>query len=248
MVDFWTELKTPDGLPDYSVRISARARRAHLKVTPFGQIEVVIPRGFDPGRVPGFVLQHRDWLQRALARVAGVRGHQPELNDPLPQRVSLLALEERWRVRYQAAARRQARAAEELHRVSLLKVSAANGADSRAALRRWLTGKAKAHLVPWLQRLSDDLDLPVNKITVRGQKTRWGSCSSQKNISINRNLLFLPASLARYLFVHELCHTVYLNHSRSYWSLVGKIEPDYRRLDRELHSASRYVPLWAYPD
>ena len=116
---------------------------------------------------------------------------------------------------------------------------------SQNILQKWLTFMAKEHLMDWLVTLSDELELPFNKVIVRAQKTRWGSCSARKTISINRNLLFLPAPLVRYLFIHELCHTVHLNHSARYWSLVGKVEPDYKRLENELRDASRYIPLWA---
>ena len=100
-------------------------------------------------------------------------------------------------------------------------------------------------MVPWLERTSDELELPFVRAIVRGQKTRWGSCSTQKTISLNYKLLFLPDELARYLFVHELCHTRHLNHSARFWRLVQSREPNYERLENQLTDAWRYVPLWA---
>ena len=85
------------------------------------------------------------------------------------------------------------------------------------AMRKWLGDRAREHLVPWLDALSEAFNLPFDEVLVKGQTTRWGSCSSQKTISINRNLLFLPPSLVRYVFIHELVHTIQLDHSPKFW-------------------------------
>jgi predicted metal-dependent hydrolase len=107
---------------------------------------------------------------------------------------------------------------------------------------------ARVHLVPWLERVSIETELPYENVTIRGQKTRWGSCSTQKIINLNYRLLFLPPPLVRYLFVHELCHTVHMNHSARYWALVEKKEPHYKALDTELRHAGKFVPGWAKTD
>jgi predicted metal-dependent hydrolase len=80
--------------------------------------------------------------------------------------------------------------------------------------------------------------------SIRGQKTRWGSCSSRQTISVNCKLLFLPSELVRYVLIHELCHTVHLNHSAAFWALVAQKEPDYQQLDAGLRDARYHVPLW----
>jgi predicted metal-dependent hydrolase len=116
----------------------------------------------------------------------------------------------------------------------------------QSALRRWLARKGREHLVPWLERVSAELELPYSGVTLRGQKSRWGSCSARRHINLNYALLFLPPHCVRYLFVHELCHTVHLNHSPRYWALVARKEPDYRRLEKELRQGSRLVPPWLH--
>ena len=73
-----------------------------------------------------------------------------------------------------------------------------------------------------------------NKIAIRDQKTRWGSCSSKNNLNFNYRILFLPDDLVDYLIVHELCHLKEMNHSQKFWELVALGVPDYREKSKKL--------------
>ena len=75
-------------------------------------------------------------------------------------------------------------------------------------------------------------------VSVRNQKTRWGSCSKRGNLNFNYRILYLPPHLADYLIVHELCHLKEFNHSRKFWQLVEKVFPEYCELRRELKKYS----------
>lgn len=87
-----------------------------------------------------------------------------------------------------------------------------------------------SYYYPLISRLAESMGkeiVPVNRITIRSQKTRWGSCSSKGNLNFNWRLLMAPAEILDYVVVHELCHLLYLNHSRQFWQAVGNILPDY---------------------
>ncbi|CDE45995.1 uncharacterized protein BN648_00327 [Clostridium sp. CAG:411] len=73
------------------------------------------------------------------------------------------------------------------------------------------------------------------KITIRNQKTRWGSCSSKKNLNFNYKLYFLPEEWMDYVVVHELAHLVYMNHGSEFWHLVEKHCPAYAQYRQELN-------------
>lgn len=73
-----------------------------------------------------------------------------------------------------------------------------------------------------------------NKISIREQKTRWGSCSRKKNLNFNSKIALLPEKLAEYIVVHELCHLGEFNHSKRFWNLVEKILPDYKQRRSDL--------------
>lgn len=68
------------------------------------------------------------------------------------------------------------------------------------------------------------------KVSVKKQRTIWGSCSKKGNLNFNYKLIFLPSELSDYIVVHELCHLKEFNHSRKYWSLVEKTIPNYKIL------------------
>lgn len=74
----------------------------------------------------------------------------------------------------------------------------------------------------------------VGKITVKDQKTRWGSCSKAGNLNFNYKIALLPEKLADYIVVHELCHLGEFNHCRAFWALVAQTLPDYCALRSEL--------------
>lgn len=73
-----------------------------------------------------------------------------------------------------------------------------------------------------------------NKVTIKDQKTRWGSCSSKGNLNFNYKILFLKEDLQDYIVVHELCHLQEMNHSSKFWVLVAQTMPNYKLLRQEL--------------
>ena len=113
------------------------------------------------------------------------------------------------------------------------------------ALRRWLVRLTRRSVVPWLDELSAQAGLPYGKVSIRGQRTRWASCSSKGNINLNFRLLFLSPEVVRYILNHELCHTVHLNHSRDFWNMLACMEPDYRFFNSQAKRGMELVPEWA---
>jgi predicted metal-dependent hydrolase len=226
---------------DFGVRRSARARRLTVRVYPGGRVEVTVPAGVRPAVVADFVARHRAWID---ARVAELKTHPQPQHEPLPSRVFLQALEADWQVRYIERQRPGVRAvaARELEVYG----DPAQAGAARRMLRNWLTSEARAGLEPWLARLATEGGFDYERLQLRRQRTRWGSCSRSGTISLNVCLLFQPPAVVRYLLLHELCHTQQMNHSARFWRLVGSHEPDYRVLDRELTRGWRHVPAWVY--
>jgi predicted metal-dependent hydrolase len=229
---------TASDLPPYQIRTSSRARHVRLHITPAKGVVVVVPLGFDTGRVPELVEAKRGWIERKLASIERIA-----VEITPPDTIDLKAIGETRAVLYRSSASASV-AARETDGSLLLSGATADHAQCRSAIRRWLARQAKHHLVPWLMRLSDAHALPFRKVTVRGQKTRWGSCSSTHSISINYQLLLLDPELVNCVLIHELCHTRHLNHGDAFWQLVGQLEPDHRRLHQRLGSEWGRLPGW----
>ena len=83
-------------------------------------------------------------------------------------------------------------------------------------------------------KFSSKLNVRVNKIYFKKMKSRWGSCSAKKNISINIYLNYLPQKLIEYVVFHEIAHLLELNHSKKFWSIISSHFPDYKNLEKEL--------------
>jgi len=232
--------------PDYRVRVSRRAKHVSIRVSHRTGVEVVVPPGYDLNRVPTLVEKRQEWIARTLQRLEQEKqAIAPGALEVLPQRIELRSIPENWTVSYQPQATTHLTATPTVQRELRLVGPTDNQVACQQVLRKWLEHKARYHLVPWLRQVSHEVDLPYQRASIRHQKTRWASCSSRQSISLNAKLLFLPPPLVRYVFIHELCHTVHMNHSRQFWALVGEKDPEYERWDEELRKAWCYVPAWA---
>lgn len=236
-------------LPEYVIRTSLRCKRVLIKISPLGHVEVVVPRGFDAAQVPAILQQRQHWLDTHLARLKARWAEAPHEHAFRPAQIRLRALDRCWQVDYVSVSGRQLRLQMgddhlQLRYPQILETEADILISRR--LQAWLNEQARRYLLPWLAQTAVELGLTYTKACIRAQKTRWGSCSARKGINLNRNLLFLPPSVVRYLFVHELSHIRHMNHSSQFWQHVSKYEPDYQRLDAALGQAEKHLPRWVH--
>ncbi len=230
--------------PAVVIRPSRRARRLILKVVPPFQIELVVPLGTRPAEIQSFLNSSREWIQQARAEL---EARYPRERRKLPTHIELEAIDKRWAVEVSDEKRDSAGLTMHADRLEL-RMSTNDPAAGFEALRRWLLGQGRAHLRPWLAAEAEHIGARPNRVQIRTQRTRWGSCSEHGNISLNAALLLLPKPLVRYLLVHELCHLHHLDHSDRYWRLVAEHDPDYREHDAALAAAWAQIPIWALPN
>jgi hypothetical protein len=230
---------------NYKVRESHKAKHVNLRMCPRDGLEVVVPKGFDHAQIPEILQRKQKWLTKVTQRFESQREF---LNATAPDRpvtqIELRAIAQTWHVDYYPTAEPNVIVTEQPGQQLQVRGAIAHIDLCHEALCQWLAHKARQHLVSGLQVVSNEIQLPFAQATVRGQKTRWASCSQRKMISLNYKLLFLPPEVVRYVFVHELCHTIHMNHSAAFWNLVAEKEPDYECLDTELQNVWRYVPAW----
>jgi len=226
----------------WQLRESARARRLSAKVFADGRVEIVVPRSTTPRAVEAFVSRHGEWIARR--REAARRAAPPPEPFP-PQQVVLAASGEALRVHLSGAPRRAGQARV---RGGLLEVSGhlKDGEHLRRVLRTWLIRHAQDHLGVRLAEVAGECGFDYTRLTVRRQRSRWGSCSVRGTISLNCCLMFQRPEVVRYLLVHELAHTRHMHHGVRFWQCVARFCPEYRALDRELLAGWRKVPRWVF--
>jgi predicted metal-dependent hydrolase len=231
--------------PNYTVRESPRTKHVQLSLSLQDGLVVVVPKGFERRRIPNLLQKKRRWLVNASERIEEQRKLlESEPPGVLPERLALQGIGEEWTIKYRPKKSPQVKAVELPGNRLLVSGDTANIEICRAALRRWLIRKAHEQINPWLSRLAKEYGFKYGRILVRSQRTRWGSCSRRTTISLNLKLLFIPQDLAQYVLMHELVHTVHLNHSQKFWALLTRYEPDCAKKEKALRSAGRLVPEW----
>jgi predicted metal-dependent hydrolase len=231
----------PQPLPLLMVR-NPRARRYLLRLRPDGTARVTIPRGGTSAVARQFVERHAAWLERELQRLqsqprkpaawtigteillrgdpvrieVGPNGDDKEIEGPSSSG-------------YGATSEDDATGEAETVRFGgeLVRVSDPV-ADLRPAIEGHLRKLATRELPPRVLELAAQHGLTVRRITVRSQKSRWGSCSRRGTISLNWRLIQTPASVSDYICLHELVHLRQMNHSPGFWREVERVCPDYR--------------------
>jgi len=190
-----------------------RARRYVLRVTAAGDVVVTMPRWGSIGEARAFAEQHVAWILRERLRRASDPGTRGWMAG-----TEIWLRGERCRVEVDGAA----------VRAGDMRARLAPGADVKTALRRALRDTAARELPPRLAELAALAGLRVTRVTVRDQRSRWGSCSTRGAIALNWRLLLMPPSVRDYVLWHELMHLKRADHSPAFWKLVEQVCPDYR--------------------
>lgn len=198
---------------EYSVRVSPRAKRVTLRISPPDGLVVVVPKGFRKVDIAPIVEARRPWIEKALERILPSTAVK-SCNDPPESFLFPLTG----------------------------KTLNLAGTDVIGLVR----AHAVEHIKPLAWDISSETGLRPERITIRNQKSLWGSCSSKNNINLNQKLLFFEPHLVRYVILHELCHLEHRNHSTRFWSYLKGFDPRYLVHRRELRKAQWTIPQWAY--
>jgi predicted metal-dependent hydrolase len=214
----------------FEIRRTPRARRVRVAVEPDGTVVALLPPRATQRDAVAAVVELRPWIERRqreararterMARPAGTLPYLDEQLDVLPE-------PGRSRVH---------------RRGDALLVPAAHAARAEA-LERWYRRAARAELTPRLDAAVGALGVSYTRLTVRNQRTRWGSCSATGAMSFNWRLLLAPERVLDYVVWHEACHLVHLDHSPRFWGLLAAHRPDYREPQRWLRANGAALTL-----
>ena len=226
------------GLPhQYHIRRSKRAKHLRINIHPQTGVEVVLPDRMSERHVKPFIQQHSAWISYQIQRLG--------MDKPimLPESVHLKLTDEHWYIDYKTVNREKFSHKQKPGQLTIVGPNRELH-PCRRQLHLWLRKKARQLLPARLETLSRSTGLGYNAVSIRSQKTRWGSCSSKGNINLNDRLLLLPAELVDYVMIHELCHTEEMNHSRAFWRLVDQHCADYKIQQKNLRQVRQLLPDW----
>lgn len=212
---------------DYTIRVSRAARRARIRVAPAG-VEVVLPADSGLDRAESFLQENGDWLldQLAFFKRAGAFRIETGVNDD--GHILFNGVKTATKVIEVDSRRRYAHV---IHEANCLKVIIPRGGavNPLASLHNWLRRKARKLVHERLVLRAREMGVKYDRVFIRAQRTRWGSCSSRKNISFNWRLVMAPPEVLDYLVVHELAHLIEPNHSMKFWLIVRSYCPRYEQ-------------------
>ena len=221
----------------YTIRLSKRAKRLSIYLHNSGKVEIVAPQRASQKRIQTFIQEHKEWIDKNRVKLSEKSQYKDQ--STRPEIIKLPFLNTQWRVVYNPSAKKLIEHADWIELPS-----AKSDIDIVKLIAKWLKVKAEVFITPLMQDLSNETLLKYRKLTFRGQKTRWGSCSPNGSINLNYCLLFLSEEYVRYVLIHELCHLQEMNHSRAFWNLVKTFEPKYKKLDKKLNDYWVNLPTW----
>ena len=205
-----------------------RARRYVLRLRPDGTARVTVPRGGSDATALEFAEKNAAWLRQQLQRAVT----RPAGKTAWPVGAEIFYRGEKVMM------------AESEHGISFadqtLHLTPA-ALDCRPAIERHLRQFATAELPPRVFHFAQQHGLNVRRVTVRDQKSRWGSCSRRGTISLNWRLIQTPAFVTDYIILHELMHLRQMNHSRKFWQEVERVCPGYRAAEKWLKTHGRLL-------
>ena len=207
----------------YQVRFSKKAKYLQLRITSLNRLELIIPKRYSIKDGNKFIHDKISWIKK----------YQKNLIDVQEKREFYLFGE-------RIFVDQNFNFFLTKHKIRLNKnvLTVESPADSRITKEElyqiYLRRIAGEYISERVKYLSGRFGFNFRDVKIRGQKTRWGSCSSNGNLSFNYKLLQYRKHVIDYVIIHELCHTKHMNHSQKFWKLVEQYCPDYKNIKKEL--------------
>lgn len=197
---------------------NSRSKSIKISVDGAGRILVSYPRFTPKFVVSKFVQSQENWIENALSKITDKKQYS---NDE--KSVNIFGKKYQKNLLDNLAFPYGVTIGDNIVNINL------HGANKKHhdLLDRFLKNTAEKYIVPRTHQLAKKMDLSFKNISLRQQKTRWGSCSSKKNLNFNWRLVHYLPNIIDYVIIHELAHLVHMNHSKDFWDLVRKYDPEY---------------------
>ncbi len=215
----------------YSVRQSRRAKRVFIKLSLNGGLEVVYPAGMR-NPAPDDLLQAQSaWVLGNMRRLQSSR--RSNFSRQYQDGELFFVTGQQYRLAWRESDRQTCGTARPRGRLLEVSLSSCARTEVHERLRdvivEFYRQLARDHLPRRVAELAAEHGFVYNRLRIKHQKTRWGSCSAKGNLNLNLRLMMAPLDVIDYVIIHELCHLRHLDHSHAFWSLVESLCPDYAK-------------------
>jgi hypothetical protein len=208
----------------YTHKTHPRSRSIKIKVENNGEVVVVTPKRISKKTIDGFVEEQATWIQKHIQRISSKKEFSETdtsitiFGKKYPKKTTTDDAEK------PGASIKDSHLV--LNRPSYLLNN--KPIANTKYVERFLKNVAQQYIVPRTHQLAKQMNISFANISLKQQKTRWGSCSSQGNLNFNWRLVHAPTEMIDYVIIHELAHRVHMNHSTAFWNLVAKFDPEHR--------------------
>jgi len=208
----------------YTLKRSPRARYVRFEMKAQSGLTVVIPRSYNPEELPELLKCRSGWILRHHTRYSKAHpyetGKRLQSGDVVPFMGRNLEL---------FVEHSNAESNSVMLQDGRLIVGLMSGSDGlNTVLEGWYRSQAAKIIGDKAEAVSASLGVRYDRLVIRGQRTRWGSCSQKKNLSFNWKLMMTPEPVIDYVVVHEVAHLKEMNHNRRFWTLVAEHCPRWR--------------------
>ncbi len=203
----------------YKLHLSRRAKNIQLQINQEGELQLVLPYRYRKIDHNSFIRSKTDWILKHL------RNKQTKNFLYFGNKIIIKPNYDLFEVKTQYHFKND---------ILSINISSDENPSLKLIYQNWLYERAVEYIPSRAMELANTYSFNPKRISIRRQKTRWGSCSESGVISINYKLMMLRKELIDYIIIHELCHLIELNHSKKFWNLVVDIISNFIELRKEL--------------
>ena len=209
---------------------SHRARQLRLTMSPEGQLTLVVPWLTSKWTANLFLKKHITWIKKQVGKIEKQKKFRPDFKYCTGDMFYYFGEQVILDIKPSDRKRPTIKIREDKMLITLHRhVGRLDGVTAiKKTIQRFYKEKAEEVIHDRLQFFNEHYGFQYNRVTMRNQKSRWGSCSRLKNLNFNWKLIMASIEVIDYVVVHELCHLKEMNHSSRYWSLVAQTIPEYK--------------------
>lgn len=215
----------------YVFRRSKIARRLRMQIDTQGKLTIIAPWLISNKGIQVFIDQHKHWIEKHWVKIEKFKKIRPEFHYKSGDTFYYFGEP----VTLDVSPTKNKRPSIKIRGDKMLitlhsDIGKQEGINSiKKAIEEFYRKKAEEVIRDRLDFFNENYGFSFNRVTMRDQKSRWGSCSRLKNLNFNWRLIMAPIEIIDYVVVHELCHLKEMNHSARYWALVSRTLPEHKK-------------------